>query len=125
MDEEVPRGVLRLLVVDDHPAALTGLRMRLSREPDLAIVGEAMLAEDAIALAKQLCPDVVVADLALPDGDGIDLIPRLREVAPHLRCVILTLDDAPQQRQRALKTGATGFVGKHESTDVLLAAIRG
>ncbi|MBV8718182.1 MAG: response regulator transcription factor [Chloroflexi bacterium] len=125
MDDGVRGRKLRLLVVDDHPAALGGLRLRLSREPDLAIVGEATAAEEAVRLAIQLQPDVVLADLALPDGDGIDLIGRLHELAPGLRSVILTLDDSPEQRRRAFRTGAMGFVGKHESTDVLLAAIRG
>jgi DNA-binding NarL/FixJ family response regulator len=125
MDQEAPGRKLRLLVVDDHPAALGGLRLRLGREPDLAIVGEASAAEEAVKLTVQLQPDVVLADVRLPDGDGIELIGRLREVAPGLRSVILTMDDSQEQRQRAFNTGATGFVGKHESTEVLLAAIRG
>ena len=124
MEIQTDCRVLRLLVVDDHAAARGGLRLRLSRERDLSIVGEAAAAADAVRLAATLRPDVILVDVALPDGDGIDLLPRLREVLPDVRCVILTLDDTPQQRSRALRTGAIGFVGKHEPTDVLLAAIR-
>jgi two-component system, NarL family, response regulator DesR len=116
---------LRLLVVDDHAAARGGLRLRLSRERDLTIVGEAAAAAEALALAASVRPDVILIDVDLPDGDGIDLLRSLRELLPAARCVILTLDDTPQQRRRALSTGAIGFVGKHEPTDVLLAAIRG
>lgn len=125
METQTVCRVLRLLVVDDHAAARGGLRLRLSRESDLLIVGEAAAAAEALRLAASLSPDVILVDVSLPDGDGIDLLPRLREVLPNACCVILTLDDTPQQRRRALSTGAAGFVGKHEPTDVLLAAIRG
>lgn len=125
METQTNCRVLRLLVVDDHAAARGGLRLRLSREPDLTIVGEAAAAAEALALAAGVSPDVILIDVDLPDGDGIDLLRSLREMLPQARCVILTLDDTPQQRSRALTMGAIGFVGKHEPTDVLLAAIRG
>jgi DNA-binding NarL/FixJ family response regulator len=91
----------------------------------MLIVGEATAAAEALTLAATVRPDVILVDLGLPDGDGIDLVRSLRQMLPEARCVVLTLDDSPQQRSRALSTGAIGFVGKHEPTDVLLAAIRG
>ncbi len=124
VDTGVPSGVVRLVIVDDHPAARQGLRLRLGREADLRIVGEAATARDALTEVERLNPDVVVVDLALPDGDGIQLVQHLCSVLPRLRGVILTLHDAPSHRQRARQVGVGAFVGKHEPTQALLEAIR-
>jgi DNA-binding NarL/FixJ family response regulator len=121
---EVMFQAMRLLIVDDHVAARTGLRLRLKREPDLAIVGEAADIRQAEELAAQHAPDVVLVDMSLPDGDGLELVDRLRGVVPTTRCVILTLDDSVHVRRRAHTAGVTAVVGKHEPTAVLLRAIR-
>jgi DNA-binding NarL/FixJ family response regulator len=115
---------MRLLIVDDHAAARTGLRLRLKREPDLTIVGEAADIREAEELAARHAPDVVLVDMSLPDGDGLELVDRLRTVAPASRCLILTLEDSQHVRQRARAAGVMAVVGKHEPTDVLLRAIR-
>jgi DNA-binding NarL/FixJ family response regulator len=115
---------VRLLIVDDHVAARTGLRLRLKREPDLAIVGEAVDMREAEELAARHAPDVVLVDMSLPDGDGLQLVDRLRDVLPETRCVILTLDDSIHVRRRAQTAGVLAVVGKHEPTEVLLRAIR-
>jgi two-component system response regulator DevR len=125
MSVGVRSDALRLVIVDDHPAAREGLRLRLHREPDLLIVGEAATARDAIAEVTRLRPDVVVVDMSLPDGDGIDLVRDLGSVHPHMRSIVLTLNDAPHHRERARQNGARAFVGKQEPTQVLLQAIRG
>jgi DNA-binding NarL/FixJ family response regulator len=119
----VPRTV-RLLIVDDHAAARLGLRMRLGRERDLAVIGESGDAAGAMRLASQLRPDVVLVDLGLPDGDGIDLVARLREAAPGSACLILSIDDSRRNRARAAEIGVPAFIGKQQPTEVLLAAIR-
>lgn len=124
MDNGVRPGVARLVIVDDHPAARQGLRLRLGREPDLLVLGEAATARDAVEEVTRLRPDVVLVDLCLPDGDGIELVQRLCSGMPGLRGVILTLKDAPAHRRRAAQGGVAAFVGKHEPTLVLLQAIR-
>ena len=116
--------MLRLMIVDDHLAARQGLRLRLGREPDLLVVGEAEDGASALMLARTLEPDVVLMDLALPDTDGIELASRLREVLPGGQCVILSLHDSRQNRGRAQMAGVSAFVGKQEPTEVLLSAIR-
>jgi len=115
---------LRVLIVDDHAAARTGLRLRLARERDLAIVGEAIDARAAVDLGADLQPDVVLVDLSLPDADGIELVPRLRAVSPKSACLILSLHDSTANRERAAAAGVPAFVGKQEPTEVLLSAIR-
>lgn len=115
---------LRVLIVEDHAAARAGLRLRLARERDLAVVGEAIDARAALDLGADLQPDVVLVDLALPDGDGIELVPQLRAVAPNSACLILSLHDTTLNRARAVAAGVPAFVGKQEPTEVLLSAIR-
>jgi DNA-binding NarL/FixJ family response regulator len=98
--------------------------MRLSRERDLRVIGEAGGAVDALHLADLLRPDVVLVDLALGDSDGIDLVTELRQVVPNSACVILSIEDSHHNRARASAAGIPAFVGKQEGTDVLLRVIR-
>ena len=116
--------VIRLLVVDDLPCVRRGLRMRLSIEPDLEVVGEADCGAEALALVPTLHPDVVLMDVAMPGMDGMAATTALRRLDPHSAVVILTLADSPEARATAEALGAAAFVGKHEGTEALLAAIR-
>ncbi|HEX8969379.1 MAG TPA: response regulator transcription factor, partial [Chloroflexota bacterium] len=102
-----------------------GLRMRLGREVDLAIVGEAEDGPQAIEVASALRPDVVLLDVALPGADGISVAGRLRTLVPDTRVVMLSLYDDAITRDRARAAGATTLVGKHEPLPNLLRAIRG
>ena len=115
---------MRVLIVDDHAAARLGLRLRLAREPDLLVVGEGSDIEQGSQLALSLQPDVVLVDLSLPDGDGLDLVQHVRNQLPGSACVVLSLHDSMANRRRALAAGVAGFVGKQEPTEVLLSAIR-
>jgi DNA-binding NarL/FixJ family response regulator len=116
--------LVRVFIVDDHASARLGLRMRLSRERDMAVVGDVPDIAGAMQLAPQLRPDVVLVDLLLSDGDGIELVGRLRQVAPKSAYLILSLHDSTTNRSRAAAAGIAAFVGKHEPTEVLLSAIR-
>ena len=116
--------VVRLLIVDDHAAARTGLRLRLTREPDLSIVGEAGDMRQALQLAEAHCPDVVLLDVSLGEDDGLELVEHVRVVAPGSDFVVLTLEDSVRNRRRADEVGVRAVVGKHEPTEVLLQAIR-
>jgi DNA-binding NarL/FixJ family response regulator len=115
---------VRLLLVDAQPAVRKGLRMRLTLEPDLEVVGEAGGADEAISLVKALGPDVVLMDVEMPDADGIAATETMRAVAPGSAVVIFTLLDDTATRARARAAGAAAFVAKHQTEETLLAAIR-
>jgi DNA-binding NarL/FixJ family response regulator len=115
---------VRLLLVDDRPAFRTGLRMWLSLEPCLEVVGEASDGSEAISLTQALRPDVVLMDVEMPGTSGIAATAALRSLAPKSAVVILTLHDDAVTRTRARQAGAAAFVAKHQIEEILLAEIR-
>lgn len=98
--------------------------MVLGLESDLAVVGEADDGAAALDLARNLAPDVVVMDVAMPAMDGITATIELRRVAPRSAVVVHSLDDDPLTQARAEAAGAVAFVAKHRMEAPLLAAIR-
>lgn len=114
--------MITVLLVDDQRAVRGAVRMQLELEPDLRIVGEAGTVAEALELAGRLRPDIVVIDVGLPDGDGIEAIPALR--ASGSRAVVLTMHDDAAVRERADRAGAAGFVGKFEPPQRLIDVIR-
>ncbi|MBI3967515.1 MAG: response regulator transcription factor [Chloroflexi bacterium] len=117
-------SMIRVLLVDDQPWVLRGLRMRLELEPDLEVVGEASDGDAALELAGRLHPDVVLMDVAMPGRDGIAATRALRASREPSQVVLLTLHDDCETRARAQSSGAVAFVGKHEASEILLQAIR-
>jgi DNA-binding NarL/FixJ family response regulator len=113
-----------ILLVDDQAQVRQGLRMRLALEADLAVVGEAAAAGEAVRLAYTLQPDVVLLDFELPDGTGLEALPALRAAAPGARVVLLTIHDNQPLRARAQAAGAQGFVSKLDGSNVLVDCIR-
>jgi DNA-binding NarL/FixJ family response regulator len=118
------RTMIRILLVDDVPTVLNGLRLRLGLEEDLKVVGEALDGESALALAQELQPDVVVMDVGMPRVDGIAAIERLREVLPGVRVVVLSIHDDADTRERAFQAGASAYVEKRVVSNRLVEAIR-
>ncbi len=116
--------MIKLLLVDDQSIVRQGLRMQLALEPDLKVVGEAENGEQVLVLAGQLHPDVILMDVELPLMDGITATARLRSAAPKCAVVILSLYDDAKTRAAAQAAGAAAFVGKQESSETLLTAIR-
>ena len=116
--------MIKLLLVDDQSIVRQGLRMQLALEPDLKVVGEAEDGEQVLALAAQLHPDVILMDVELPLMDGITATAKLRVADPKCAVVILSLYDDAKTRAAAQAAGAAAFVGKQESSETLLAAIR-
>jgi len=115
---------IRVLLVDDRPTVQTGLKIWLSLESDLEVVGEASDGSEAISLTQALRPDVVLMDVEMPGMDGISATAALRSVAPRSAVVILTLHDDAATRTRAREAGAAAFVAKHQMEETLLAEIR-
>ena len=114
----------RVLIVDDHPAVREGLAIRLSRQPDLEVCGEAADAFAALRLAADSDPDVIVVDISLRTGDGIELIKRLKARGTRARMLVWSMYSESLYAERALHAGAAGYVTKEEATDTIVAAIR-
>ena len=116
--------MVTVLIVDDQPGVLDALRQYFAVEPDIRIVGEATDGRIAVALAGELQPDVVITDIRMPNLGGLDSIPRLREVAPQSKVIILTIYDDPATRAQAVAAGASAFVAKQDHAEVLLDVVR-
>jgi DNA-binding NarL/FixJ family response regulator len=116
---------IRVLLADDQTLVRGGFRMILSAEPDIDVVGEAADGADAIALARELEPDVVLMDVRMPNVDGIEATRRIldcRDHAPHV--LVLTTFDLDQYVYEALRAGASGFLLKDAPEEQLVSGIR-
>ena len=114
----------RVLLVDDHPLFLDGVRAALAGAGDLEVVGEASDAASAVELAAALAPDVVVMDLGLPDGSGIDATATILRSRPGTRVLVVTMSSDDDAVVAALRAGARGYVVKGSSRADLLQALR-
>jgi DNA-binding NarL/FixJ family response regulator len=111
---------IRVLLADDHPVVREGLRGMLAAEPDITVVGEAASGPEAVALAERLRPDVVLMDLRMPDGDGVDATRRLAGTT----VVVLTTYDSDADILRAVEAGAAGYLLKDTPRAVLADSVR-
>jgi DNA-binding NarL/FixJ family response regulator len=115
---------LTVLIVDDHPVVRQGLRVLLDVHDGIEVSGEAADGPEALALAGQLNPDVILLDLKLPGLDGIAVLTELRARGITARVLVLTSGNDPAQVTRALQAGASGFLYKDVDPDALIRAIR-
>ena len=115
---------ITVVIADDHAVVRKGLRLLLEAEPGLRVQAEAGTVPDALRMARAHRPRVLVLDLNMPGGSGLELIPELREQAPDTAIVVLTMQDNPAYAREALQKGAMGFVLKEAADDELLEAIR-
>jgi two-component system, NarL family, response regulator NreC len=115
---------IRLLIVDDHQLVRSGLRRLLEAEDDIEVEDEAGTAYDAVRLARLHKPDVILLDVVMPGGNGIDAIPDILEASPETNVLALSMQDDPSYVRQAFAVGAKGYVLKEAADDELLAAIR-
>jgi two-component system, NarL family, invasion response regulator UvrY len=115
---------IRIFVVDDHVLVRTGVRMILSGETDIEVIGEADSGEDALPQIRRLKPHIVLCDLHLPGVSGLEITERIVRGASGARVIVVSvLEDGPLPR-RLLEAGASGYVGKGGDAGELLRAIR-
>ena len=115
---------IKILVVDDHAIMRDGIRALLSLNDDFEIVGEASEGKEAIEGARELMPDVVVMDIAMPGMDGLEATRRIRKKNPAVKILILTQYDNREYILSAIKAGASGYVPKRALGSELVSAIR-
>jgi len=120
---QAPSPPARVLIVDDHPIVRLGIRQMITAEPGLTICGEADSAAAALQMATTTKPDLALVDLSLEDGSGWELIRSLREAAPDVRLLVLSMHDEALFAERALRAGARGYIMKQEAIAGLVRAI--
>ena len=115
---------IRILLADDHAVVRQGFKMILDAQPDMEIVGQAANGREAVDLAEQLRPDVVVMDVAMPELNGIEATRRLASSVPHARVVALSMHKDSVYVREILRAGARGYLLKDSGAADLVAAIR-
>jgi two-component system response regulator DevR len=115
---------LRVMLVDDHALVRSAVRQAISA-PDIELVGEAATAQEAIALAPVLRPDVLLLDIDLPGMNGIQLVQELAPRLPQTKIVMLTVSSSERDLFEAIGRGAAGYLTKDLSPEALLRALRG
>ena len=115
---------IKILLVDDQPLFREGLRTLLSVQPDFEIIGEAANGEEALRMAAQHQPEVILMDLRMPILDGVKATERIRSVLPACRVIVLTTFDDDELVFDGLRAGAIGYLLKDVSSNKLFDAIR-
>jgi DNA-binding NarL/FixJ family response regulator len=113
-----------ILLVDDHPIVLEGLKQLIDQQPDLRVCGELSDGRAAVATVERLNPDLAIVDLSLKGLNGLDVIKSLKAERPELPVLALSMHDEMLYAERALRAGASGYVMKQEATKNLLGAVR-
>jgi DNA-binding NarL/FixJ family response regulator len=119
-----PPRPLAVLIVDDHPVVREGLRGMLAAEPAIRVVAEAASGDEAVIMAERYQPDVVLMDLRMPGGDGVQATAGIIAALPRTRVVVLTTYETDADIVRAVEAGANGYLLKDTPRQDLVAAIR-
>jgi DNA-binding NarL/FixJ family response regulator len=117
-------GMVKILLVDDHPIVRRGLRDLLAAEKDLVVCGEAGSAEDAMQLIEETQPDLAIVDISLSETGGLELIKQIKAANEHIKVLVASMHDESVFAERALRAGALGYVEKARAPEQLVHAIR-
>ncbi len=118
------RAVIRIVIADDHPIVREGLRILLQSQPDFDLVGEAADGREAVRVCARLQPDVLLLDILMPGGGGLDALTAIAAEAPSVRTILLTGACEPHQLVTALTAGARGVLLKESAVPILFKCIR-
>jgi two-component system response regulator DevR len=114
---------LRILLVDDHEVVRLGVRALIERQPGMEVVGEATTVREAVSQVEQLAPDVVVLDIRLPGGNGLEACRQIKDLRPETRIIVLTSYPDDEVLFDAIACGADGYVLKQIGSDDLIRAL--
>lgn len=117
-------GSIRVVIVDDHQLVRDGLRLLIDQQPDMTVCGEAADEATGSKLVREMRPDILLADISLKFGNGIDLIKWVREYVPEVRTVVSTTYEERIYGERTLRAGAKGYVNKNDPAATIIEAIR-
>ncbi len=115
---------VRILIVDDHALLREGLHGLISTQPDMEVVGEAENGLAAVQLAKQLLPDIVLMDVTMPKLDGLEATMEIKQSCPQVRVLVLSGHESTALQKQMHLAGASGYLGKTATKEVILSAIR-
>jgi DNA-binding NarL/FixJ family response regulator len=121
---DASRRKARVMVVDDHELLRVALKGLLENDPGLEVCGEAADADEAFRRITEERPDVVIVDVALKSGNGLDLVKRIKAKEPSIRLLVLSMYDSRLFAERALRAGASGYVNKQQPSEDILEAVR-
>jgi DNA-binding NarL/FixJ family response regulator len=124
MKPRMPGKRARILIVDDHPSVREALALRIARQPDLEVCGEADDMMEALRLAAETQPDLAVVDISLKTSDGIELIKRMKERCDNVRMLVWSMHRESLYAERSLRAGAMGYINKDHATAMIVEAIR-
>jgi two-component system response regulator NreC len=113
----------RILWADDHNVLRSGLKYLLNAQSDMNVVGEAATGNETLRFARELAPDVLILDIAMPGLDGLDVLKELKRAAPTIRVLTLTMHEEEGYLRRALELGAAGYCPKSAADAELISAV--
>lgn len=115
---------IRILIADDHTIVRSGVRLLLEAEPDMVVVGEALNGKQAVELAEQLSPTLILMDISMPELDGLEATRQIKERWPDIQILVLTMHRSDEYFFEVLKAGASGYILKAANTEELVHAVR-
>jgi two-component system nitrate/nitrite response regulator NarL len=118
-------GPIRILLVDDHALFRKGIASLLKEQRDFEVIGEAANGREALEKARNLMPDIILMDLAMPEMDGLAATRQIKEEIPQVRIVILTVEEEDNSLFEAVKSGAQGYLLKKIEPQALFGTLRG
>jgi DNA-binding NarL/FixJ family response regulator len=118
------KGVIRILVVDDHPLLRDGIAALIEGQPDMDLIGQASTGSEGVSQFRSHTPDITLMDLQMPNGNGIEAIEAIRRISPEARIIVLTTYSGDVQVLRALDAGARAYLLKNLLHTDLLDTIR-